>query len=45
MARTIRNTETTARNIKASRAELLERIQRREQAWQDRSEILPILRR
>lgn len=44
MARTIRN-ETTARGTKTSRAELLERIQRREQAWQDRSEMLPILRR
>lgn len=45
MARTIRNTETTARNTKASRAELLQRIERREQVWQDRSEILPLLRR
>jgi hypothetical protein len=45
MARTIRNTETTARSTKTSRAELLQRIQQREQSWELRSEILPILRR
>lgn len=45
MARTIRNTETTARSTKTSRAELLQRIERREQSWQQRAEILPLLRR
>lgn len=45
MARTIRNTETSARSTKASRAELLQRIERREQCWEQRSEILPLLRR
>lgn len=45
MARTIRSTETVTRSTKASRAELLDRIQRREQSWEQRSEILPLLRR
>jgi hypothetical protein len=45
MARTIRNTETNTRRTKASRAELLQRIERREQSWEQRSEILPLLRR
>ena len=45
MARTIRNTETTARSTKVSRSELLQRIERREQSREQRSEILPLLRR
>jgi hypothetical protein len=44
MSRTIK-AESTARTGRPARAEILQRIQQREQAWQDRSEILPILRR
>jgi hypothetical protein len=45
MARTYRANETSARTDRPARAELLQRIQQREQAWEHRSEVLPILRR
>jgi hypothetical protein len=45
MARTYRTTDQPRRSTTASRAELLSRIERQERAWEDRAEVLPILRR
>jgi hypothetical protein len=45
LARTYRTTDQPRRSTTASRAELLSRIERRERSWEDRAEVLPILRR
>jgi hypothetical protein len=45
MARTYRANEAPTRTDRPARADLLQRIQQREQAWEQRAEVLPILRR
>lgn len=45
MARTYRTEAPNRNDRQPARFELLQRIERREQAWEQRAEILPILRR